>query len=99
MNYKHSFDCKHCPQRNDEQGCPCWCELVETNTVTGEERINKKCLFQLLPSILIELIKASNRPAAAIESTRNEMASKLDQGFKLIGSIVQKKLTELPKTN
>lgn len=75
MNYKHSMDCRHCPQNNTENGCPCWCEVVWTNLQTGEEKIIKNCLFQMLPEMLVEVIKASNRPSAAIESTRNEIVN------------------------
>lgn len=77
--YRHAWDCRRCPQRNDEQGCPAWTELLESNTATGEERITKGCLFALLPRLLVEVLKASNRPAAAIESTRNEIAAGFDR--------------------
>lgn len=77
MRYKNAFNCKKCPERNDEQGCPVWWEVVECNLQTQEERLVKACGFSLLPKYLTEVIKASNRPAAAVESCRNEIA----QGF------------------
>lgn len=86
MRYKHAWNCKRCPQRNDENGCPAWVEYTQENPQTGEQRIQKQCLFQALPVFLIESIKAANRPAAAIESTRNELAEQLQQGF---GALVQ----------
>ena len=37
-------------------------------------RIKRECLFTALPRFMVEGIKASNRPAAAAESMRNEVA-------------------------
>ena len=70
--YKNAFSCKK-GKCFENDSCPCWTELLETNIETGKERINKSCLFQLLPMMLVEVIKGSNRPAEAIESTRNEI--------------------------
>lgn len=47
------------------------------NPETHETKVQRDCLFRLLPVFLIEVIKASNRPAAAIESTRNELITGL----------------------
>lgn len=66
-----------CPRNSDpQQGkyCPAWTEYAETNLQTGEERIKKECMFQAMPRFMIETVKAANRPAAAMESTRNEIA-------------------------
>lgn len=48
---------------------------METNVATGEERPISGCFYQVMPRLMVEVIKASNRPAAAIESTRNEIAT------------------------
>lgn len=95
MNYKDPFNCKDCPE--SEKGCPCWTEIVETNIQTGEERITKDCLLKLMPRLLIEVIKASNRPAAAIESTRNALVENLTKGFSSIVSSIEE-TKALPKT-
>lgn len=50
---------------------------METNIRTGEERFITGCFYQVIPRLMVEVIKASNRPAAAIESTRNEIAEGL----------------------
>lgn len=79
--YKGAFDCSRCPMNGDPtagRACPAWHELMMTNVATGEERLVKDCLFRVLPSILIEVVKASNRPAAAIESMRNEVVRRID---------------------
>ena len=80
MSYANAWRCEDCPEANGKQGCPAWTELVESNVQTGEERLTKDCLFQLFPRLFIEVIKASNRPAAAVESCRNEIA----QGFTIL---------------
>lgn len=71
-----------CPRNSDpERGkyCPAWTEYVETNMQTGDERVTKECVFKALPRFMIETVKAANRPAAAVESTRNELARGFDQ--------------------
>lgn len=53
-------------------GCPLWWVTRWTNG--SEEKEIAQCGLVQLPHYLTEVIKASNRPAAAIESTRNEIA-------------------------
>lgn len=79
MDYRNAWNCKKCPGRNDDQGCPAWIEYTQENPSTGEQRLRKECLFQALPVFLIEVVKASNRPAAAVESMRNEVANGMAQ--------------------
>lgn len=78
INYKNADNCKKCPKRNDEQGCPNWWEWVETNT-TGQERLRKQCGKQAMQTFMVEVIKASNRPAAAVEGTRDEIVKGFDK--------------------
>lgn len=85
MRYKNAWNCKRCPQSNGENGCPAFVEYQQENPVTGETRTAKECLFQALPVFLVEVIKASNRPAAAVESTRNEIA----KGFQKVGQVME----------
>lgn len=69
-----------CPRNNDpekDKYCPAWTEYMETNQSTGEERMQKECLFTAMPKFMIETMKAANRPAAAIESVRNEVTEGL----------------------
>jgi len=84
MSYKNAFNCKRCPKNATENGCPCWCEVIWTNVQTGEEKVVKDCLFRMLPAMMIEVIKASNRPAASVESMRNETIKNLDLGFQKV---------------
>lgn len=78
MTFKNAFNCKKCPECNDEKGCPMWWETVWEKP-DGEVKIIKACGYTQLPLYLIELIKASNRPAAAVESIRNELDVKLEK--------------------
>jgi hypothetical protein len=87
IKYMNAFECQVCPQSNGVHGCPCWTELVETNLQTGQERITKNCIFQLLPHMLVEVIKASNRPAAEIGAMRQEVVEGV---AKLANTAVQK---------
>jgi len=64
MKYKNAWKCQKCPESNDEKGCPGWTELIEMNVETGQERVTKECLFQMMPRLMVEVIKASNRPCA-----------------------------------
>lgn len=56
---------------------------METNIVSGEERFIVGCFYQVIPRLMVELVKASNRPAAAIESTRNEIV----KGFATLAAV------------
>lgn len=93
MNYKNAWKCHRCPQSNGEKGCPAWVEYMQTNG--KEERLRKECLFQALPVFMIETIAAANRPAAAVESTRNEMARQLQEGFGTLGRALEAGLPQL----
>ena len=73
---KNALNCARCPGKRGDGGCPMWWESQFTNGA-GDVRYVKSCGFEQLPQYLIEVIKASNRPAAAIESTRNEIAEGL----------------------
>jgi hypothetical protein len=68
--------CKFCPYKYEE-GCPDWVDeswgLVETNIQTGETRLTTGCLKHIIVRTLGQMFAACNRPAAAIESTRNEI--------------------------
>lgn len=59
-----------CPESTE---CPCWQELVFENAQTGETKLEKDCLFRVFPKIMIEVLRASNRPAASIDMLRDEV--------------------------
>ncbi len=92
MNYAHAFECSECPESNGKNGCPMWWEFLAKDAGASQPELKKMCGYQALPTFLTEVISASNRPAAAIESMRNEtvdiirnhslaMAIHLDKGF------------------
>lgn len=72
-----------CPETSE--GCPCWHGIVEENAATGEIRETRDCLFRLLPQLMIEVIKASNRPAESLDIARND----INRGLATIASSVQ----------
>lgn len=88
MKKRNPKTCEKCPHAYSKIGCPCWIEpesgFMETNTQTGEERIVQGCFFQVLPRLMAHVVRASNRPAAALETWRNEMAN----GFAHIGDVM-----------
>ncbi len=88
MSYSNAFKCKKCPETNSKEGCPCWTELIQTNTQTGEHRTKKNCIFQLMPMLMVEVIKASNRPAEEISHTKNEIV----KGFDNIKNVLTERL-------
>jgi hypothetical protein len=70
--YKKAFKCNKCPQRNDENGCPMWWELVMTND-NGDTKVEKKCGYAMLPELMIETIRSSDHSAAAAYDMRNKV--------------------------
>jgi hypothetical protein len=95
MDHKAAFRCHKCPRNNDPQrgaSCPEWWEWTAENPQTGEARIERMCGKQALPLFLVEVIKASNRPAAAIESTRNELAAGFGRLAEVLPAALERKL-------
>lgn len=76
---------RECPRTNNPDAkifCPAWHDgIVWQKDGTGEERV-VNCTFSMMMQGMVQVIAASNRPAAAIESTRNEIA----KGFDAIAS-------------
>lgn len=89
--------CEKCPHRTDPNGCPCWigpqAGFLETNVATGEERFIVGCFYQVIPKLMVEVIKASNRPAAAVESIRNEMFERMGEIAREMFKLNAKQLT------
>lgn len=74
-SYAAAYRCGDCPQSNKADGCPKWVEIIETNVATQQERMTCGCVDQLYPTLCVELIKASNRPAAEISAMRDQVTS------------------------
>jgi hypothetical protein len=83
MRFTNGFDCAQYDGKTPCL-CPAWMALLQENPTTGETRILKDCQFRLSPIIWMELIKSANRPAAAVESARNE----IDAGFSRLAEVV-----------
>lgn len=82
---RHPKTCAKCPHAHSNAGCPFWIEpengFMETNIQTGDERLVQGCFFQVMPKLMAHVVRAANRPAAALENWRNEMSN----GFAQIG--------------
>ena len=72
-NYQNAFNCKNCPESNGANGCPMWWETIATNLATEQTKIVKGCGYAQLPTFLIEIIKAANRPAEELGKLANIM--------------------------
>ena len=77
-SYSAAFRCHDCPQSNGADGCPKWVEMVETNDMTGEERMSCGCVDQMFTLIAVNLIKSANRPAAEISAMRDDVAKRME---------------------
>ena len=78
MNFKNAWNCKECPRSHGPDGCPAWMVLDHANFQTGEVKKSHSCLLPLLPQMNLEVIKASNRAAAVLESWRYAHIERLD---------------------
>jgi hypothetical protein len=76
---RNAFNCAKCPGKGGDGGCPAWWETVWENQQAGETKVIRGCGWEQLPRYITEMIKASTRPAAAVESTRNEIAAGFGQ--------------------
>lgn len=99
--YINSETCEKCPHRNDKRGCPRWVDatwgLMETNVATGEERMITGCMYPILFRWMKHVVTANNRDAAAIESTRNEIAKGFGNVVQAVIQLEQKTLTQIEK--
>src|SRR6056297_237492 len=83
--YKNAFSCKKCPGNSGEDGCPCWIELICTNDQTGETKTEKGCYFQLMPKLMLEVVKAANQSTEQASKVNNNLMSGLvDMGNSLM---------------
>lgn len=89
MSFKRAFKCNKCPQTADKSGCPMWWEIIyeNTNDPTQPPKVEKGCGYQMMPTILIESIKASSHTTDAAYDMRNKVISSVNQF-----------LTKLPET-
>lgn len=90
-HYANAFGCMNggdCPESNGKNGCPFWQEIVHENQL-GEQKLVKDCLGVVYSMLAVEVIKASNRPAAAVESLRNEMKETFVTGFKALSDVLR----------
>ena len=91
--YKNALNCKKCPESAIQpDGCPMWWELLMTNDITGEKKVERGCGFQLLPQLLTIGIKESVHTTYAAYDMRNKVVKNMGRVF----SAIQEKF-QLPK--
>jgi len=76
-----------------------WWEFMQTDTSNGREQLTKMCGYQALPLYLIEVIKASNRPAAEIGVLRGEIdtnMSNIANGMRQVPSMLANLMQQHP---
>ena len=70
--------CEKCPRRFDPNGCEKWIDekfgFKEVHDITKEERIVTGCFYQVIPKLMIHIVKACNETTAAADSARNNIA-------------------------
>jgi len=94
QNYRNAMNCRKCPGNNGPDGCPVWIEYTETNA-NGETRLTKECGHQAWPKFMGHVLAASNRPAAAIESTRNALVEALNGVGQVLDNRVDQSVAKL----
>ena len=81
--YKKAFKCHECPEKNGEEGCPAWNEIIMTNIQSGEDKIVKGC-FDILQDALPIDIHAhggmTKEAASKVADMVNAMSNKNDSG-------------------
>jgi len=92
MNYKNAWKCHECPQRADEEGCPCWCDGIVETDGNGVERVYSGCLFPIFMRSISATIKFSNLAASEVSATKEEIA----RGLSGLGHIMQRTIASLP---
>lgn len=72
VKFKNAFKCNKCPMSNDENGCPMWWEMVMTNE-DNQTKVEKGCGYQMMPQLLVEVIKTADHTTAAAYDMRNKV--------------------------
>ena len=71
--------CAKCPNRYNPNGCPSWIDekfgFKEQHEITKEERVVTGCFYQVIPKLMIHLVKACNETTASSDKARNTVAA------------------------
>ena len=102
MNYQNAFNCKNCPERDDELGCPLWWEIIEEEEFTKRVRVTKICGLAHIPAIFKYVINSVERPAAEVEAVRNEIGKGFQALVQVTGNVISeavKRMQRLEKSD
>lgn len=80
LQFKNAWRCKKCPETaNQPMGCPMWWEMILTNDVTGEKKVEKGCGFQLLPHLISMAVSESMHTTYAAYDMRNKTTKNINK--------------------
>lgn len=90
--------------QGQDRPCPCWIDAVdgmtETNVATGQERIVTGCFYQVIPRLMVHVVRESNRPAAEMSAMRaavDRVADAHEQTKEITTALIGKALQTIPQ--
>lgn len=90
LKFKNAWNCKKCPETAEQpNGCPMWWEMVMTNDVTNEKKLEKGCGFQLLPQLLILMLGETTHCTYASYDMRNKVVKNMGKVFQALSEKFQ----------
>lgn len=99
-NYKKAFQCKKCPQRGDEQGCPMWWNIpVEDEHNPNIVENMEGCGYALMPFVLKSVIKAGYTGAEEISKMRSDVVDRVTEVSGKFLLMQKEKLKQLEQIN
>jgi len=93
MGFKKAWKCQQYQGMNGPAcDCPAWTSLTKTNVQTAEEKTEADCLYKMLPHLMVDVIRTSNRPYAALLEIRNQESRKTAALEALAAAVKDEKL-------
>lgn len=79
MAYKHAFQCKKCPERGDEEGCPAWDDFGIQWTLPDGNVVRYHCAIKNMGPALANMVADQRSLIESVQSHRNQVSEGLDQ--------------------
>ena len=90
LSFKNALNCKKCPETAQQpKGCPLWWEMIMTNDLTQEKKVNKGCGFQMLPELLTLGISETLHGTYAAYDMRNKVVKNMGKVFQALNEKFQ----------
>ena len=77
--YKNAFNCKKCPQSNDENGCPVWWEQVWVDKDSGNQALKSGCGFFMVQDLIMDVVKQGFGARAEVSTMREEVVNGVEK--------------------